>query len=127
MPRASLSLARLVLTLLAVSLLPACASSGPSGPDLDARLLGVWADEGGARVTISPGDGGYAVGVVDSDGEVFDVVSVTWDGATLVWVYDVPSTGYRVRHETTAITQGRLDVRWENEFDSGTDTLTRVE
>ena len=35
---------RVVFFLLAVAVLPACASSGPAAPDLDPRLLGVWAD-----------------------------------------------------------------------------------
>ncbi|PAP78087.1 hypothetical protein BSZ37_17415 [Rubrivirga marina] len=72
-----------LLVVLAAVVLPACASSGPTGADLDERLLGVWVDEGGATHTISPGADGYAVGVVDSDGEVFDVTSVGYDGAAL--------------------------------------------
>ena len=124
--------ARFVLVLFAVAL-SACASTSPTGSQLagsqlDARLLGVWTDEGGATHTIAPGADGYAVGVVDSDGEVFDVTSVEYDGGVLTWVYDVPSTGYTVTHRTTSIGPDRIEVRWENqEGATGTDTLTRVE
>ena len=68
---------RVVFFLLAVALLPACASSGPAAPDLDPRLLGVWADLDGATHTISLVDEGYAVGVVDSDGNTIPVARRT--------------------------------------------------
>lgn len=119
---------RSALLLLVAVVLPACASTAPAAPDLDERLLGVWTDEGGATHTISAGDDGYEVDVVDSDGEVFEVTSVVYGDGALTWVYDVPSSGYTVTHVTTAVTADRLDVRWENqEGASGTDTLTRVE
>ena len=119
---------RVVFFLLAVALLPACASSGPAAPDLDPRLLGVWADLDGATHTISLVDEGYAVGVVDSDGEVFDVVSVTYADSTLTWTYDVPSTGYTVTYVTTSIRQDEITARWENQTGaSGDEVLTRQE
>ena len=118
---------RLVLLLLA-GVLSACASTGPQGPALDERLLGVWTDEGGATVTISAGADGYEVGVVDSDGEAFEVTSVVYADGVLTWVYDVPSTGYTVTHRTTTIAPDRIGLAWENQAGaSGTDSLARVE
>lgn len=119
---------RFVLFLLAVVLLPACASSGPAAPDLDPRLIGVWADLDGATHTITAGDDGYEVGVVDSDGEVFDVVSVIYADSALTWTYDVPSTAYTVTYVTTSITADEITARWENQTGaSGDEVLTRVE
>ena len=114
--------------LLLAAVLSACASSGPVAPDLDERLFGVWTDEGGAVTTIAPGADGYAIGVVDTDDEVFDVVSTTFADGVLTWTYHVPSTGYRVTHRTTAIAQDLVELAWDNSAGgSGTDTLTRVE
>ena len=117
---------RFVFFLLAVAVLPACASSGPAAPDLDPRLIGVWADRDGAIHTISLADDGYEVGVVDSDGEVFDVVAVTYANDALSWTYDVPSTGYTVTYVTTSITADEITARWENQTGaSGDEVLTR--
>ena len=117
---------RVVFFLLAVAVLPACASSGPAAPDLDPRLIGVWADRDGAIHTISLADDGYEVGVVDSDGEVFDVVAVTYANDALSWTYDVPSTGYTVTYVTTSITADEITARWENQTGaSGDEVLTR--
>ena len=119
---------RFVFFLLAVAVLPACASSGPAAPDLDPRLIGVWADRDGAIHTISLADDGYEVGVVDSDGEVFDVVAVTYANDALSWTYDVPSTGYTVTYVTTSIRQDEITARWENQTGaSGDEVLTRQE
>ena len=119
---------RFVFFLLAVAVLPACASSGPAAPDLDPRLIGVWADRDGAIHTISLADDGYEVGVVDSDGEVFDVVAVTYANDALSWTYDVPSTGYTVTYVTTSITADEITARWENQTGaSGDEVLTRQE
>lgn len=115
-----------ILVLLAA--LSACASTAPAGPDLDERLLGVWVDEGGAVTTIAAGADGYEIGVVDTDGEVFDITATTYADGVLTWVYDVPSTGYTVTHTTTDITADRVGLAWENQTGaSGTDTLTRRE
>lgn len=114
--------------LLLAAVLSACAAAGPAAPALDARLFGVWTDEGGATTTIGPGPDGYTIGVVDYDDEVFEMVSTTYADGVLTWTYDVPSTGYRVTHRTTSVAADRVELAWENSAGgSGTDTLTRVE
>lgn len=127
-PVFSRTAARSALLLGVVLLVSGCAGPRSATADLDERLLGVWATEGGARYTITAEEGEYALGIVDYDDEVFEVRSVTWDDGVLAWTYHVPSTGYDVSEETTSISEDRLDLQWENQTGAtGTDVLTRVE
>ena len=76
---------------------------------------------------------GYVVGVVDSDGGVFDVVAVSYADGVLTWTYDEPSTGYTVTYVTTGISQdqggGSANVSAKNisllikPFSSGTPAM----
>lgn len=119
-----------LLTPLAVLLvvLAGCAGSQPAESPLDARVLGEWESNGGTRYTFTDAGDTYGLSVIDDDGEVFEVVSVTWADGALGWSYDVPSTGYTVRESVVDVSESRIEVEWENQTGaSGTDTLTRTE
>ena len=119
-----------LLTPLAVLLvvLAGCAGSQPAESPLDARVLGEWESNGGTRYTFTDAGDTHGLSILDDDGEVFDVVSVTWADGALGWSYDVPSTGYTVRESVVDVSEGRIEVEWENQTGaSGTDTLTRTE
>ncbi|MEO0556863.1 MAG: hypothetical protein AAF170_01635 [Bacteroidota bacterium] len=118
----------LALSVLTLCLASGCGTSAPAAVDINPQLVGVWIIEGGATYTITAAGDTYELSVVDSDGEVFEVTSLTWDGSVLAWTYFVPSSGANVREETTHIGENRIDVGWVNsEGDIGTDILNRVQ
>jgi len=106
---------------------PLSNSEASPSSNLDPRLLGEWLIDDGATYTITANDGDYELAIVDFDGEVLEVESVTWDEGVLAWTYFVPSTDTRVNEETVSISENRLDVQWENsEGNTGVDTFNRV-
>jgi hypothetical protein len=113
--------------LLAVVLfLAGCSGAGTAASNLDERLLGEWVAEGGARYTITAERGAYRIGIVDTDGEVFEVREVTWTDGVLAWTYFVPSTSYTVSERTVRISAESLDVAWQNQTGaSGQETFAR--
>jgi len=60
--------------------------------------------------TIAAAPGGFTVAAVDrSDGEVFDIANVTWDGETLRFDVAVLSNGYRTQHAMRVRADGTID------------------
>ena len=114
----------------AASTLPptSTASGTPEASIPDPRLLGEWLIEDGATYTITANESAYELAIVDYDGEVFEVRSLTWNEGVLAWTYMVPSTGTRVSEETTRISEDQIEVQWQNSTgNSGVDILNRVE
>jgi hypothetical protein len=64
---------------------------------------------------------------VDYDEEVFQIQASHWTGDTFRFKYLVPSTGYTVSITTDTISTDEIYFSWENQYDSGTDTMVRVE
>ncbi|GAB5535764.1 MAG: hypothetical protein Rubg2KO_20130 [Rubricoccaceae bacterium] len=106
--------------------------------NVDARLLGEWLIDDGATYTLTANTGTASDGttteskvklaIVDYDGEVFEVRSLTWNEGVLAWTYFVPSSNTTVSEQTVRIHENRLEVQWENSTGAtGIDILNRVE
>jgi hypothetical protein len=97
--------------------------------DAPSTLAGVWRSrETGSAASIEAADVGFVVtGVVDDDGEVFDVLASTWEAPTLGWSMLVPSTGYEVNyacvHDALA---DLLRCKWHGTAGEGEVILDRV-
>lgn len=91
-------------------------------------LAGVWLDPSTAsQTTIVEKDSGFEVAsVIDNDGEVYEITDQSWDGTTISWTYYVPSTGYTVTMESTAVHQDKIECKWWGTAGEGTETLERV-
>lgn len=78
-------------------------------------LSGVWFDAGirtGAEITIRVDDGEILVSEIDtSDGEVFEVSNVSWDGVALKFVARMPSTRHRVQNVLRLSSPGSINLR----------------
>lgn len=111
-----------ILTLaLALSLLPGCRKSARSSlPEQDAALIGVWLDDVRMKTTIaSDGQRARVSHIVDSDGEIFPVVSSGWTPDGFVYVYDVPSTGYVVTITVHTVEEDTMAFDWSNRTPDG--------
>ena len=94
----------------------------------DRALLGTWQDEGGALTTIAPSAGAAAVtGILDTDGERFEVLQSGWSGGHYGWSYRVPSTGYVVEITIQTLDGDRATTTWSNsDQKSGSEELVRI-
>jgi hypothetical protein len=114
---------------------PAAAIVGPLSmhdgvSDAPSTLAGVWRSrDTGSDASIEATDVGFVVtGVVDDDGEVFDVLASHWAEPTLGWSVLVPSTGYEVTfacvHDALA---DLLRCTWRGTAGEGEVLLDRVD
>lgn len=121
----------LTLALLSTGL-SACKTTGGAHGGLSAeakRLVGSWRNSGGSGpayvIERIRGDI-VCTSAVDYDDEVFEIQASTWTGSEFRFKYLVPSTGYIVSVTTDTIGQDEVMLNWENQYDSGTDTMVRV-
>jgi hypothetical protein len=68
--------------------------------------------------------------IVDDDGEVFVIEESSWDGTTLRWKYQVPSTGYVVQENVHMVNTANLSGEYTSmapsgEVTTGTDSWTK--
>lgn len=113
-------------SLLFVCVLAACAPKHPVGLGSDSSVVGEWNTEEGGVATFTIVDGHPALaGIVDADGEVYEVRSSTYGSDGFRWVYHVPSTGYTVSEVVTSIDAHALCTTWDNEHAAGTSCYTR--
>jgi len=127
---------RALLSLLLFDLLgtgaTACKTTGGGQGGLSAEakmLVGTWRDSGGSGTTyvIERVKGDLVcTSAVDYDDEVFELQASTWTGSAFRFKYLVPSTGYIVSITTETIGRDEVMFSWENQYDSGTDTMIRV-
>jgi hypothetical protein len=91
-------------------------------------LAGVWRDPSTFSETtiVAKGSDFEVASVVDDDGEAYEIIEQSWDGSTISWTYYVPSTGYTVTMESTAIHQDTIECKWWGTAGEGTEILERV-
>lgn len=97
-------------------------------PPVDTGFLdGRWYDGGGSAYDFAIQDGQpVLLKVVDGDGEAFDVQPSTWDEqGRYTFTYIVPSTEYVVHQTVTGFDGETVYIEWENDNNSGEDTLVR--
>ena len=99
--------------------------SAPASSDYKASYLaGNWVDNGGTHYTFD--EKGRATSVVDYDGEFFPVKSSgLTNSGDVIWVYEVPSTGYVVTHVVNTVGGSTFTATWDNGENSGSETFTR--
>jgi hypothetical protein len=119
--------------LLFVSSFALATACGPKASG-DNAYLGTWTDgcqDGGAQISFAnPGSGAQVVGIIDGDGEIFEVRSSGFQGGAMTWEYLVPSTGYVVTSVVTSVSGNEIAYEWSNvapdgERNAGTDVLCR--
>ena len=96
------------------------------GSDID--ISGKWLDKESNTVMtiVRSGDGFRVIHAVDTDdGEVYPITTTRWRNGVLKWEYDVPSTKYHLKFETTRLTGDKLYTKWSNQKTSGTEILYR--
>jgi hypothetical protein len=93
------------------------------------QYVGVWESFGGGRITLEIVSGDVAVAsIIDSDSEVFEVLSNAWVDGLFTYEYRVPSTGYEVREQVMYFDGEGLHVSWSNSAGtSGTEVFVKVE
>lgn len=74
---------------------------------------GVWeatsGSDAGERITIRRRGNNYVVvSYIDSDGEVFKILSSSYSGGVLKWSYLVPSTGYELSFEVDKFNRNKF-------------------
>lgn len=90
-------------------------------------LQGTWQEFGGKTYEIlTTNNIPKLITIIDSDMEVFEVRESNWKNGNLSWTYYVPSTGYVVYMATTSISENEIQCTWRNDYDSGTDILTKI-
>jgi hypothetical protein len=83
--------------------------------------VGTWEDlETGSLTIVALREGRPVVqSVVDGDGENFPITQQHWDGRTLTFTYQVPSSGYLVEIVFIGVEGERLAATWSNQAPDG--------
>lgn len=103
-------------------------ANGAKLSDYEAReLAGKWSEDGGRYTQIKvKGDSVSVTRIVDGDGEKFKLKSQGIRNGHFMFTYLVPSTGYTVTYEVTAIDGRVATYAWSNDHDaSGVDEMRK--
>lgn len=111
-----------LLTVIVALATQACGPSHTRGePPVElAFVQGVWQSPSSGAEHVVRWTGGEfrVVGIVDDDGEVFEVRESQWDGTTLRWTYYVPSTSYLVTFTCEPTGGSEMPCNWFNDHDA---------
>ncbi|MCD4828160.1 MAG: hypothetical protein K8R90_01855 [Candidatus Cloacimonetes bacterium] len=91
-------------------------------------LAGTWISDGSNTEYVIDGHGDMfsVMSIVDlDDGERYPVRSQEYSDGSLTFTYYVPSTEYTVHVEITSWDNYSLHYNWENDYDNGSDTMSR--
>lgn len=98
-----------------------------SGGYTSRDLEGAWLDDSGTTAVIKVADRQALVtSIVDSDGEVFQVVESGRDQGLFHWTAYVPSTSTTYEVWIDSVDGDSATSRWRNDTDEGREGLTRV-